>query len=624
LEIFLNPKQLQLKRYSMTKSIEPRLKLISEYLKLEKSENFVVPEYQRAYSWDISQCDQLWQDIEEFIQQSNDDPYFFGTIIVDCSEPNKLNLIDGQQRTTTFLLLLKAVLLRLNEVIPKIALNDDTESLLEGLKSNRKRIMSILYKAEDEDIPAILKFFSEEKVENSKIIENTKILENNSINELYHDEFSKIIRARNFESAERNTHKFNKKQKDNKYTNYFRNFKFFYDKLSKASETNLNLFAKTFLQKCQIIEIRSWQVEQAITMFNSLNSKGMPLSDADIISAQMYSKLSSNENKRNKFNELWEQIKNKAEELKTKKITDISGVLQQFMYINRAIHKEYLKENSVDVTTPGLRRYYTEIRKELLNEPLDLCEKLKKITDIWLKIKDYPIVKLLLKFNANLKLFLMSYLYRYSPEEIDEKVIESICECLLRLFTLLELDQTNYSNSKYKTFLFDINLKFVDKNHSIEDIKRAFYEHIQENWKQEDVKESLIDYEKNILIFLNEYLFSKEKGLSFDFTENTNVEHIMPMSSINIDVIRKDAKINDKEEFCSLVNKLGNKILLESDTNKSIGSSWFQTKKSKYEKSRFTLAQAIAKYHKDKWEKEDIEAVTEKAVQRIVNFIFTN
>jgi hypothetical protein len=608
----------------MTKSIEPRLKLISEYLKLEKSENFVVPEYQRAYSWDISQCDQLWQDIEEFIQQSNDDPYFFGTIIVDCSEPNKLNLIDGQQRTTTFLLLLKAVLLRLNEVIPKIALNDDTESLLEGLKSNRKRIMSILHKAEDEDIPAILKFFSEEKVENSKIIENTKILENNSINELYHDEFSKIIRARNFESAERNTHKFNKKQKDNKYTNYFRNFKFFYDKLSNASETNLNLFAKTFLQKCQIIEIRSWQVEQAIMMFNSLNSKGMPLSDADIISAQMYSKLSSNENKRNKFNELWEQIKNKAEELKTKKITDISGVLQQFMYINRAIHKEYLKENSVDVTTPGLRRYYTEIRKELLNEPLDLCEKLKKITDIWLKIKDYPIVKLLLKFNANLKLFLMSYLYRYSPEEIDEKVIESICECLLRLFTLLELDQTNYSNNKYKTFLFDINLKFVDKNHSIEDIKRAFYEHIQENWKQEDVKESLIDYEKNILIFLNEYLFSKEKGLSFDFTENTNVEHIMPMSGINIDVIRKDAKINDKEEFCSLVNKLGNKILLEGDTNKAIGSSWFKTKKSKYEKSGFTLAQAIAKYHKDKWEKEDIEAVTEKAVQRIVNFIFTN
>jgi hypothetical protein len=380
----------------------------------------------------------------------------------------------------------------------------------------------------------------------------------------------------------------------------------------------------TNLQKCQIIEIRSWQVEQAIMMFNSLNSKGMPLSDADIISAQMYSKLSSNENKRNKFNELWEQIKNKAEELKTKKITDISGVLQQFMYINRAIHKEYLKENSVDVTTPSLRRYYTEIRKELLNEPLDLCEKLKKITDIWLKIKDYPIVKLLLKFNANLKLFLMSYLYRYSPEEIDEKVIESICECLLRLFTLLELDQTNYSNNKYKTFLFDINLKFVDKNPPIEDIKGAFYEHIQKNWKQEDVKESLIDYEKNILIFLNEYLFSKEKGLSFDFTENTNIEHIMPMSGINIDVIRKDTKINDKEEFCSLVNKLGNKILLESDTNKAIGSSWFQTKKSKYEKSGFTLARAIAKYHKDKWEKEDIEAVTEKAVQRIVNFIFTN
>ncbi|WP_411046488.1 DUF262 domain-containing protein [Treponema primitia] len=71
-----------------------------------------MPEYQRPYSWNITQCDKLWQDVEAFIDSDGEDPYFFGTIIVDCSEDNKFSLIDGQQRTTTMmktLMLLKRV-----------------------------------------------------------------------------------------------------------------------------------------------------------------------------------------------------------------------------------------------------------------------------------------------------------------------------------------------------------------------------------------------------------------------------------------------------------------------------------------------------------------------------------
>jgi len=52
----------------LAKNIEPRLKLISEYLKLEKPENFVIPEYQRGYSWNVIHCDKLWQDIDAFIE----------------------------------------------------------------------------------------------------------------------------------------------------------------------------------------------------------------------------------------------------------------------------------------------------------------------------------------------------------------------------------------------------------------------------------------------------------------------------------------------------------------------------------------------------------------------------
>lgn len=602
----------------MAKNIEPNLKLISEYLKLKKSENFVIPEYQRGYSWNITQCDKLWQDIETFIDSDASDPYFFGTIIVDCSEENKFSLIDGQQRTTTFLLLLKALFFRLKEVLNKFKRSEDSEALEEGLKDNRNKIIRILYKAEVEDRIEILK--------NWEAVKEITILENNSINEQYKKELKRILDALDFDNAEKSVSKIPRKQKDNKYTNHFRNFKFFYSRLCEKSESQLNVFAKVFLEKCQIIEIRSWQIEQAITMFNSLNSTGMPLSDADIISAQLYS--NAGEDKTN-FNIQWENINRLANTLNIQKIVNIDAVLQQFMYINRAINKEYIKEESVDVTTPGLRRYYTEINKELLYQPLQLCNNLLKITKIWNEIKDYPIVKLLLKFNENVKLFLIGFLFCFEPDDISQKNVLEISECLLRLFTILELVDTGYSSRNFKTFLFGQNIKLVNQTISIVDIKSNFDEHIHKFWDKTDLSISLEEYDKNNLILLNEYLYSKEKSVLFDFAESVNIEHIMPASGRNIDSIKQDADISDRDEFDNLVNKIGNKILLEQEINKSIGNQWFKTKKQTsinektgYKNSKYSIALALTNYPKDTWTKEDITLATAKATKRIIRFIF--
>ncbi|MDD4044104.1 MAG: DUF262 domain-containing HNH endonuclease family protein [Bacteroidales bacterium] len=609
----------------MAKNIEPTLKLISGYLKLQKSENFVIPEYQRSYSWGITHCDKLWQDIEAFISSNATDPYFFGTIIVDCSETDKFSLIDGQQRTTTFLLLLKALLIRLNDVIKSIPTDDDSEALKAGLKANRNKIMSILYKAEDEEIPSMLK-------DNTKT-QNILIIENKSINELHSEEVKKIIEAVDFETSEQNVYKISRKQKDNKYTYHFRNFKYFYEKLGDKSDSQLNQFAKVFLEKCQVIEIRSWQIEQAITMFNSLNSTGLPLTDADIISAQLYSKAGRD---KDSFNELWESINKLADELNTRRIVNIDAVLQQFMYINRAINKEYINikedgKESVDVTTPGLRRYYTDIKKELLSEPLVLCNNLDKITKTWNEIKDYPVVKLLLKCNENAKLYLSSYLYRFETTNITETKVQDICECLLRLFTVLELVDVGYSSSKFKTFLFSENIKLVDKTISIDTIINDFNDHIKKNWDVGSISEAISAYEKNLIVYLNEYLYTKSKSVRFDFAENVNIEHIMPASGRNISTIRQDAGITDKDEFNTIVNKLGNKILLEDDINKSISNEWFKTKKqnsinskSGYKDSKYAIAVALTTYPKDTWTKDDIETASKKAIERIVKFIFNN
>jgi hypothetical protein len=77
------------------------------------------------------------------------------------------------------------------------------------------------------------------------------------------------------------------------------------------------------------------------------------------------------------------------------------------------------------------------------------------------------------------------------------------------------------------------------------------------------------------------------------------------------------------------VNKLGNKILLEEDINKSIGNEWFKTKKQSsvidkigYKDSRYVIATTLINFPKDKWTKKDIEEATQKAADRIVDFIF--
>lgn len=73
---------------------------------------------------------------------------------------------------------------------------------------------------------------------------------------------------------------------------------------------------------------------------------------------------------------------------------------------------------------------------------------------------------------------------------------------------------------------------------------------------------------------------AKEKGMNFTLGTKYDIEHIMPYNGNNLQEIRKDAEIDSEEEFHSIVNKLGNKILLEEKINRTIGNEWFRTKVS--------------------------------------------
>ena len=90
--------------------------------------------------------------------------------------------------------------------------------------------MGILYKAETEDISD-----NPDRSRDAEICRRPIILENFSINERYKTELATILQATDYAGAEVNAEKIKYKQKDNRYSSFFRNYKYFYNKISDLS-----------------------------------------------------------------------------------------------------------------------------------------------------------------------------------------------------------------------------------------------------------------------------------------------------------------------------------------------------------------------------------------------------
>ncbi|GAA8288699.1 hypothetical protein HpNP124_08220 [Helicobacter pylori] len=82
------------------------------FFKENQNNQFVIPIYQRLYSWKKEQCEQLWDDIIKIGGNDKMNGHFIGSILyarVDDTHSSPLLIIDGQQRLTTITLLLIAL-----------------------------------------------------------------------------------------------------------------------------------------------------------------------------------------------------------------------------------------------------------------------------------------------------------------------------------------------------------------------------------------------------------------------------------------------------------------------------------------------------------------------------------
>ena len=122
--------------------MEAQEKTLIEYLR--DKQQFTIPIYQRTYSWTLKQCIRLWDDIKKITNDDKIDYHFIGSIVrikkkLDTSEVSQQIIIDGQQRITTILLLISAL-------IQSVSSKERAEELQELYLINRHGKEELKYK----------------------------------------------------------------------------------------------------------------------------------------------------------------------------------------------------------------------------------------------------------------------------------------------------------------------------------------------------------------------------------------------------------------------------------------------------------------------------------------------
>lgn len=334
----------------------------------DKKSDFLIPDYQRPYAWEEGQCQTLWDDIFAFAfpdynyeKFDKNEEYFLGSIVTFGNENNKREVIDGQQRLTTLMLLLRAFYAKFGNMQD------------ENSKSTRERIAQCLWRTNEfgqADLN-VLKIDSEVATDNDK------------------EEFLEILR----------TGVVTKDQK----SNYAKNFIFFQQKIDQFLSEFPSYFAylpARILGNCILLPIEAESQDTALRIFSTLNDRGLPLSDADIFKAQFYKHYGA-KNQKDIFIEKWKEL----EELSSRIFKPLNGtpmdeLFTRYMYFVRA--KQGIKSS----TTESLRKFYEKGKYAILKQD-ETLPNLKVLVDFWNDVYAQNAER----FSQNIlsKLFILNY-----------------------------------------------------------------------------------------------------------------------------------------------------------------------------------------------------------------------
>ena len=253
---------------------------------IKEADKYVVPKFQRDYSWDKDQWDDLWNDIESTLSEEEGEHYM-GYLVLQKTGVNIRNIIDGQQRFTTITLLILAAIKLVKALAEKGVEKEENEV-------RWKEMMNTYIGFKD---TVTLDY-------------DNKLVLNRNNDPYYKDYIVKLGELRI-----RNTKKTEKLMKSC--------FEFFEGKLKKKGFEHGKDYA-AYIQKVvsclYFTEIIVSDELNAFKVFETLNARGVQLSSADLLKNYLFSlvdKESSHPERLNSLEEKWARLtsNNKSEHL---------------------------------------------------------------------------------------------------------------------------------------------------------------------------------------------------------------------------------------------------------------------------------------------------------------------
>ena len=541
-----------------------------EEVKAVFAKKYIIPGFQRPYSWDRKECGKLWDDVINFYEESKGDKdkkerYFLGSIVLSSMRDDSAEtwesseaweVVDGQQRLTTLLLLIKALHCRAG-----------TYGLSECLQ---------IRNAQTGELTDKLRVVS-------NAMDDDRVL------------FEAII-LRNEQNA---------KKKDKILDNYV----FFGEMIDKWWQENgqktevLEGLITTLLNNIVLLPIRCDSEDDALTLFEIINNRGKLLEDADIFKATLYRNMERN--RQSEFKKEWNALK------------DHDNLFRKLMHILRATAGETGKEI-------GLRAFFTDKDSNRLGKCDEIMNSLKvihmikdwngdsKINCLWGIMKNYP--------NQYWEYPLYVFLHKYG--KIDPKSDTFVLPQKMRQFTELLEATVRYFFIKGVVYGSVNVVKDTVFRVCAEIEKESDYlSEYSSNIKEDDIEafaSRLGDHKYGRclhgLVLLSAYLNPRQNKDDFALFlwDKYDLEHILPRKWNHYDGWTN-------ESWREHLDTLGNRIPLLKAINIAAKNEFFDKKKIEYKKSKVQDALDLLKIRE--WTPYEVDRKQKEKLRRLCSWV---
>jgi len=537
-----------------------------------------VPPFQRDYSWEEEQWEDLWSDLME-LRVKPTEYHYMGAMVVEGKTDREFKIIDGQQRVATLTILALAVISKLRKM---------AENSIEPA-ANAERAQNLRNKFVGEKDPASL-------------VESSKLYLNESDNAFFQDYLIQLREPRNPRGL----------TKSNRLL--WQCFLYFRSQLDTVmdfasdGEALARLLSETVARQLLFILITVDDELNAYMVFETLNARGLELSATDLLKNYLFSRVN---------------VPADLEALQRRWRMLISVVRQERF-------PEFLRYHLL-CEQPKIRtqRLFKMVRDRVASpqQVFDLIEALDAKGDLFAAISDpnhgywtenpgcRPSIRELNLFRVRQMTPLLFAVWQILTKEVFADVLKVVSIISFRYSVIGGLNTNALEPIYHQAAKAVLNGSARSASDVFQALKSIY---IDDHKFEQDFAAAVVDTSGQHKR-LAKYILCRLEGDATNRpcdpdTDPATIEHILPENPAEV----WNANF-PKDKWAEYVYRLGNLALLESGPNRDVGNAEFEQKRDAYSRSLYTTTRKISADAPEQWTPELLEARQQAMARRAVH-----